>query len=94
MGDAVKITYGVLFIILDISFTIFGFMIFHLIPPLNLMIIAFPGIILIYIGYALLKRFMGGWDIIKATITAIVIGFLIYVLGLVIIIYLLYGLSM
>ncbi|OLS22032.1 MAG: hypothetical protein HeimC2_30860 [Candidatus Heimdallarchaeota archaeon LC_2] len=83
--DASKITFGILFIIVGISFIIFGFIIYLLFSPFGLMITIFPGLIPIFIVYNLLNRFMGSWDMIKAaTITTFLAGLIIYILGLLI----------
>lgn len=84
--DATKITFGVLLNIIGISFGIFGFFIFILFlgfPSFGLLIILFPGVIPILVGYTLLKRFMGGWDMVRATIATLVVGFFTYLIGVI-----------
>lgn len=88
--DATKITIGVLLIVAGLSFSLLGLVFIALDLFIGLMLLVLLTIIPTFVGFSLLKSFMVGWDMIKASILSFIIGFLIYLYGIFVFIFLIF----
>lgn len=80
--DATKITIGVLLIIAGIWFSFLTLIFLSEYPTGALIFFIFLTAIPIFVGYHLLNRFMGGWDMMKASLSTFLIGIVIYIYGI------------
>lgn len=88
--DASKITIGVLLMVAGLSFGWLGLVFIALDPFIGLMLLLLLTVIPIFIGFSLLKSFMGGWDMIKTSISSFIAGFVIYLYGIFVFIFMIF----
>ncbi len=80
--DATKITIGVLLFIAGFWLGFVALIILSEYPAGALIFFIFLTAVPIFVGYYLLNRFMGGWDMVKASLSTFLVGVLIYIYGI------------
>ncbi|MCE7734097.1 MAG: zinc-ribbon domain-containing protein [Candidatus Heimdallarchaeota archaeon] len=80
--DATKITIGVLLIIAGVGFGFFGLAIFAFAPFIGFAVLILLTAIPVFLGYSLLKGYMDGGEMIKTSISSFILGFLAYIYGI------------